>query len=157
MNRQMENKHQETFPLPWPLLARSSPGCLSSDCCWFREWVQVESLADWPSQACTAVVSFGFQGSRSRDLSCQREKRMLLMRGSRDEPLQNSIEVRFFFGTDAVAGYLTMGHALQVQGFDQLVHREMAAKIRLVTQDQEWDPLHGWLLKEDVELFFGYW
>lgn len=79
------------------------------------------------------------------------------MRGSRDEPLQNSIQVCFFFGTYAVAGYLTMGHALQVQGFDQLVHREMAAKIRLVTQDQEWDSLHGWLLKEDVELFFGYW
>ena len=79
------------------------------------------------------------------------------MRGSRDEPLQNSIEIRFLFGTDAVAGYLAVGHALQVQGFDQLVHREMAAKIRLVTQDQEWDPLHGWLLKEDVELFFGYW
>ena len=100
---------------------------------------------------------FGFQGSRSRDLICQRKKRMLLMRGSRDEPLQNSIEIRFLFGTDAVAGYLAMGHALQVQGFDQLVHREMAAKIRLVTQDQEWNPLHGWLLKENVELFFGYW
>ena len=86
----------------------------------------------------------------------QRKERMLLMRGSRDEPLQNSIEVGFFFSTDAIAGYLTMGHTLQVQRFDQLVHREVAAKIGLVTQDQEWDPLHGWLLKEDVELFFGY-
>lgn len=82
---------------------------------------------------------------------------MLLMRGSRDEPLQNSIKVCFFFRTDTVARYLTMGDALQVQGFDQLVHREMTAKIRLVTQDQEWNSLHGWFLQEDVELFFGYW
>ena len=72
---------------------------------------------------------FGFQGSRSRDLICQRKERMLLMRGSRDEPLQNSIQVCFFFGTYAVAGHFAMGHALQVQGFDQLVHRKMAAKI----------------------------
>lgn len=68
------------------------------------------------------------------------------MRGSRDEPLQNSIEVCFFFSTYAIAGYLTMGHALEIQGVDQLVHCEMAAKIGLVPQDQEWDPLHGWLL-----------
>ena len=33
----------------------------------------------------------------------------------------------------------------------------MTAKIRLVTQDQEWNSLHGWFLQEDVELFFGYW
>ena len=79
------------------------------------------------------------------------------MRGSRDEPLQNGIQVRFFFGTYAVTGHFAMGHALQVQGFDQLVHGEMAAKIRLVTQDQKWNTLHGWLLKEDVKLFFSYW
>lgn len=83
---------------------------------------------------------------------------MLLMRGgSRDEPLQNSIEVCFFFSTNAIAGYLAMGHALQVQGLNQLVHREMAAKIGLVTKNQEWNSLHGWLLKKNVELFFGYW
>jgi len=76
--------------------------------------------------------------------------------GSRDEPLQNSIEVCFFFSTYAIARYLTMGHTLQVQGFDQLVHREMATKIGLVAQDQKWNALHCWLLQEDVELFFGY-
>ena len=50
-----------------------------------------------------------------------------------------------------------MGHALQVQGLNQLVHCEMSAKIGLVTQDQEWNALHGWLLEKNVELFFGYW
>lgn len=52
----------------------------------------------------------------ARPLLCQRKERMLLMRGgSRDEPLQNSIEICFFFGTDTIAGYLTVGHALQIQ------------------------------------------
>jgi len=50
-----------------------------------------------------------------------------------------------------------MGYALQVEGLNQLVHCKMATEIGLVTQDQEWDALHGWLLKENVKLFFGYW
>lgn len=37
-HRQMEKTPRNLSP-PWPLLARSSPGCLSSDCCWFRESV----------------------------------------------------------------------------------------------------------------------
>lgn len=35
---QMEETPRNLSP-PWPLLARSSPGCLSSDCCSFRERV----------------------------------------------------------------------------------------------------------------------
>jgi hypothetical protein len=50
-----------------------------------------------------------------------------------------------------------MGHALQIQRVDQLIHREMAAEIGLITQDQEWNAFHGRLLQKDVELFFGYW
>jgi hypothetical protein len=60
---------------------------------------------------------------------------MSLLCGSRDEPLQDSIEICLFFGTYAIAGDFTMGHALQVQRVDQLIHCEMAAEVRLVAQN----------------------
>lgn len=88
---------------------------------------------------------------------CQRDERISLLCGSRNEPLQNSIKIGFLFGTYAIAGYLTMGHALQIQGIDQLIHCEMAPKVRFVAQDEKRNTLHGWLLKEDVKLFLRHW
>jgi hypothetical protein len=82
---------------------------------------------------------------------------MSLLCGSCDEPLQDGIQVRLFFGAYAIAGDLAMGHALQVQRVDQLVYREMATKVGLIAQDQERDTLHGWFLKENVELLLRYW
>jgi hypothetical protein len=75
----------------------------------------------------------------------QQRKRMSLLCGSRDEPLQDSVEICLFLGAYAIARDFTMGHALQIQRIDQLVHSEMAAEIRFVAQDQERDSLHGWL------------
>jgi hypothetical protein len=82
---------------------------------------------------------------------------MSLLCGSCDEPLQDSIEICLFLGAYAIAGDFTMGHALQIQRIDQLVHGEMAAEIRFVAQDQERYSFHGWLLKENVEFFLRYW
>jgi hypothetical protein len=50
-----------------------------------------------------------------------------------------------------------MGHALQIQRIDQLIHCEMAAEIRLVAQNEERDSFHGWLLQKNVEFFLRYW
>ena len=80
-----------------------------------------------------------------------------LLRGPSDEPLQNGVQVRLFFRTDAVTGHLSVSYALQVQGVYQLVYREMAAQIGLVAEDQEWNAFHGRLLEKDVELFLCYW
>jgi hypothetical protein len=81
---------------------------------------------------------------------------MPLLCGSCNEPLQDSIEICLLLGAYTIAGDFTMGHALQIQRIDQLIHCEMATEVGLVAQNQERDSLHGWLLKENVEFFFRY-
>jgi hypothetical protein len=80
-----------------------------------------------------------------------------LLGGSSNEPLQDGVQVGLFLCAYAVAGHLTMCHALQVQGVYQLVDCEMATQVGLVAEDQKWNAFHGRLLQEDVELFLCYW
>lgn len=42
--------------------------------------------------------------------------------GTSNQPLQNGIQVCFFFGTDTIATHLAMGYTFQIQRFNQFVH-----------------------------------
>ena len=142
--------------LPRPLLALSSPGCLPSDLGGFVKTAgQLGALrVGWP---CCAVVVCGcgalcWPKNRISTLASWMIVPSLL-RGPRNEPLQNGVQVGLFLRADAVTRHLPVGHALQVQGVYQLVYREMATQIRFVAEDQKWNAFHGRLLQEDVELF----
>lgn len=54
-----------------------------------------------------------------------------------DEPLDDRIEIRLFFGADSIARDLAVADALEVHGVDQLVHRELIWEVRFVSEDQE--------------------
>jgi len=145
------------LPFPRPLLALSSPGCLPSDLVSLRPPKQ-------PGSSVSALSVFGVCGCGAL---CWPETSIptlasgkivsSLLGGSSDEPLQDGIQVGLFLRAYAVAGYLSMGYTLQVQGVYQLVYCEMATQIRFVAEDQKWDAFHGRLLKEDVELFLCHW
>ena len=62
--------------------------------------------------------------------------RILLAAGSRDEPLQHSVQIGFFLGADAVAADFAMRNGFEVESINQLVHRELVRKIRFVTKNK---------------------
>ena len=69
-----------------------------------------------------------------------------LFAGSGNQPLQDSVEVRLFFGTDSVTAHLPMRHFFEVQCIDELIDRKLARQIRFIAKDEEWDAFQGWLL-----------
>lgn len=50
------------------------------------------------------------------------------------EPLNDSIEIRLFLGTDSITGHLPVSYVLQRHGVDQLVYAELIWQVRLVAQ-----------------------
>lgn len=56
-----------------------------------------------------------------------------------DEPLENSIEVGFFFGTDCVTADFAVKDARKLQCLDELVGRKLLRQVRFVSQHKKRD------------------
>lgn len=65
---------------------------------------------------------------------------------SGNQPLEDGVEVRLFFGADPITAHLAVRHFFEVECINQLVDRELAFQIRLVSKDKERDAFQGWLL-----------
>jgi len=62
----------------------------------------------------------------------------LLIR-SRNQPLQNGVEIGFLFCADAIAAHLSVRHCFEVQAFNQLVNGQLVGQIGLVAKDEQRD------------------
>jgi hypothetical protein len=54
-----------------------------------------------------------------------------------NQPLQDSIEIRFFLCADAVAADLSVQYFLQVQRVDELVNGQFVGQVGFVSQHEE--------------------
>lgn len=68
-----------------------------------------------------------------------------------DEPLENSIEVGFFFGTDCVTADFAMKYTRKVQRLDELVGRELFRQVGFVSQYKKWDAVQYGLLEQGMK------
>lgn len=57
--------------------------------------------------------------------------------------MEYGIQIGFFLCAYAVATHFTVRHCLEVQGFDQLIDRELIRKVGLVAEHQERDAFQG--------------
>jgi hypothetical protein len=76
---------------------------------------------------------------------------------SGNEPVQDGVEVGFFFGTDTIAAYFAMGDGFQIHCLDDLIDGQLVGKIRLVSEDQKRDTVQRGLFHEVMKLFCRYW
>lgn len=72
--------------------------------------------------------------------------------GAMDEPFHDGLQVGLLLGADAVAADLAMADGLEVEGFDQLVDRQLVRQVRLVAQHQQRDPVEFRFLQQRVQL-----
>ena len=66
--------------------------------------------------------------------------------------MNNSIQVGFFLGADAIAAGFTSFEGLEVHLVDELVDRELVREIRLVPEHQEWNPTESGFLQQGMQL-----
>lgn len=68
-----------------------------------------------------------------------------------DEPLEDSIEVGFFFGTDCVTADFAVKDGRKLQRLDELVRRELLRQVGFIPQHKKRDAVQDGLLEQRMK------
>lgn len=68
-----------------------------------------------------------------------------------DEPLENSVEVGFFLGTDCVTADFAVKYARKLQRLDELVGRELVRQVGFISQHKKRDAVQDGLLEQRMK------